>query len=149
MGIINEKSFNTNSSLYLKEFPIREVQSVEYSYDGSFSPENIINLELYEDYFVNIEESAVFSKNPSIPMAGYSVIPGTSNIRVTYTAGFKVTPSEIITAIAHLVDYMREEQFTPRKSIDGVAVENLGFRQGGTSFPSHIARVIELYRVSI
>ena len=143
--------------IFLHEFPLKEVEKVEFSYNGNFTTDpgtgdylaEITPIELleYTDYFINKDNDSVLitPENSTI----YTAIPGTLNVKITYTAGYKTVPSDIMMAVMDIVDYQREEQFTPRKAFEGMSIENLGFRDSSSSLPAHIKRVMELYRVSI
>lgn len=141
-----------NYIIYTDEFPIREIEKIEFSYNGDFRTDingdyiadiPPITLEEYTDYLVNMKQNTFSIIQP------FTVIPNTMNTKITYTAGYKTTPSDILMAVCDLAIYYRDSQSVPRKSLDGASVENLGFRSSDSGLPAHIRRVLEFYRVSI
>lgn len=130
-----------NNTILLDEFPVLSITSVEYSSDGG---NTLTELEEYIDYAVDYELGAITSMD-SFPLGNNASIDF-NNIKVTYKAGYSKVPESLKIATMDLVEYYREEEFTPRKAFQGMTIENLGFREGGSAMPSHIARVLNLYR---
>ena len=136
------------ATVFLGEFPIISITKVEISLDGDFTgtdPSKIIELEAYSTYFPNFNDSLIFSGSSGLALASGS-IPQIPNIRVTYKAGYKTTPKDLKIAIMDLIEYYRSEEYTPRKAFKDMSIENLGFREGTASLPSHIKRIFEMYR---
>lgn len=133
------------TELFLDELPLREISLVEVSLDGDFTgidPDKITVLEEYTDYLPNTENSSIMSTYP----LGYMSTINIPNVRITYKAGYETTPKDLKMAILDLVEYQYSEEYTPRKSFKDMSIENLGFREGNASLPSHIKRVFEMYR---
>lgn len=133
------------TELFLDELPLISITSVEVSLDGDFTgtdPNKITELEEYTDYLPNMENSSIQSTYP----LGYGSTVNIPNVKVTYKAGYEITPKDLKMALMDLVEYQYSEEFTPRKSFKDMSIENLGFREGTASLPSHIKRIFEMYR---
>jgi hypothetical protein len=136
--------FNGNeySTVLLSEFPVISITSVEIASDGV----TYTALTEDEDYFVDYELDAIHTPY-QLPFTS-GAAPAFKSVKVTYRGGFAEVPEDLRIAVLDLVEYYRQEEYTPRKSMDGSTIENLGFREGGgSSLPSHIKRVFEMYRV--
>ena len=134
--------------VHLDEYPIISVDSVQTSLDGGKTYGTALTV--YDDYFVNEEISAI-----STAYAGFvlttasSVSKGTSSrsLKVIYKAGYLKLPEELRQATLDLVEYYKENEYTPRQDFEGFKIENLGFRTGdSTNLPSHIKRVLDMYK---
>lgn len=134
--------------IHLDEYPIISVDSVETSTDGGKTYGTALTV--FDDYFVNDDISAVTTAYSAFVTGGASsVAKGVSkrSLRVTYKAGYLKLPTEIRQACLDLVEYYKENEYTPRQDFEAFKVENLGFRTGDSSnLPSHIRRVLDLYR---
>lgn len=130
-----------DTEVYLSEFPIIGDPVIEITVD-SISYTTLIK---DEDYFVNSELGIIYAAS-SVPF-GAGILYNPNNFRATYTGGYVEVPEDLKMAIMDLVEFYRSEEYTPRKSFASNSIENLGFREtSGTSFPSHISRVMSLYR---
>ena len=145
MDKVELKNASEHTEIFLDELPLQSITSIEVSLDGDFTgtdPDKITTLIEYEDYYPNIENSSIISTQP----LAYSGILNVSNLRITYKAGYKTTPKDLKMAILDFVEYQYSEEFVPRKSFKDMSIENLGFREGTASLPSHIKRIFEMYR---
>lgn len=134
---VQEKFDATQKEFYLREYPVVSVSKVETSEDG-------VNFEELdpEDYIVILEEDLILStKGAFIRTAEFPRISG----RVTYQAGFTEVPHDLKLAVAHLVDYFKENDYKPNKAFQGTNIENPGSIMGN-QLPNHIKRVLDLYR---
>jgi|GEM_PF-2210475 len=128
-----------NSTVYLDEFPVVNVVAVNVSTDGG-----VTNTLLVEntDYFVDIEDGYLTTAT------GSKFTPGTRikhhSLKVEYAGGFEVAPDDLKIACLDLVDYYKNEDYTPEKSM-GRAGEITQFVT--KSLPPHIKRVMDLYRI--
>lgn len=130
-----------DSQLYLDEIPIISITSLETTSD------NVTYTELVEDtdFFVDKDLGIIYSAS-SASLAN-DVTYNPLNVRVNYKAGYEELPEDLIIATHDMVEYYRSEEYTPRKAFSNTSVENLGFREtGGAKLPSHIERIIQLYR---
>ena len=135
-------------TIFLDEFPLVSITSVEISLDGDFTgtdPDKITELELYTTYYPNFEDSLIHSGMATLPLA-YGGLSGISNIKITYKAGYSVVPKDLKIAIMDLVEYYKAEEYTPRKAFKDMSIENLGFRDTTAGLPAHIKRIFEMYR---
>ena len=120
---------NSNGHFYTTEFPVVSVTSVEYSEDGgtTYTP--------YTDFVLDRQKDAVF--------IGGEYLEAINAFKVTYTAGYAKLPEDIKLACIDLVDYYYKNESTPRKAAGNTTLEYVI----GSDMPSHIKRVLDLYRV--
>lgn len=130
------------SEYYMDELPLLSVTSFSVSNDGGVTyTEGVENT----DYFVDTTNNCILTGS-TLPFTTSS-IPFKSG-KIIYKGGYIEVPMDLKIAIMDLIEYYREEEYTPRKAFQGMSVENLGFREGaGSALPTHIRRVFELYRV--
>lgn len=130
-----EQEFFTSSPglVYLPEEPLVSVIEVAYSEDlgTSYTP-----LVLGTDYGVNVNKSTVYLKD-SLQYWG------PNSYRIKYTGGYQKTPDDLRLAVIDLVDYYYKSESTPRKSQGNTVVEFVM----DAGMPSHIRRVLDLYRI--
>ena len=130
-----------DTQLYLEELPIISITSAEITSDNV----TYTSLTENEDYFVDYNLAIIYSAS-SVAVAS-DVTYNPLNTRITYKAGFEELPEDLLIATMDMVEYYRSEEYTPRKAFSNNSVENLGFREtGGARLPSHIERIIQLYR---
>lgn len=112
---------------YTSEFPVNSLVSVEYSADNgvTYSPVTA---------YLDKSKDAVFID---------STDEGINAYKITYTGGFKKTPEDLKLACLDLVDYYYKSENTPRKSSGNNIIEYVMT----SDLPSHIKRVLDLYRV--
>lgn len=129
--------------IYLNEFPVINVSLVETSDDRG---ETFTTIDEFTDYIVDLEEDAiktVFETNFT-----YDGIANT--VRVTYTAGYETPPEDLKQAVMDIVEYYREEEYIPKKTMAGATSDNEVFRlMRSERFPIHIQRILNLYRVVV
>lgn len=110
------------------EFPIREVVSVEVSLDNGNT------YSLHDDFVLDRVKDAVF-------IGG--VYEGINAYKTTYKGGYENTPEDLKLACLDLVEYYYKEEQVPRKSQGNTILEYVMT----SDLPSHIRRVLDLYRV--
>lgn len=131
-----------DSTVFTDEFPILSVTSLSIASDGV----TYTDLTIDEDYFVDYDVDAIRTVD-NLPFT-QGAMPAFKSVRVTYKAGFDEVPEDLKIAVMDLVEYYRQEEYTPRKAFQDNSIENLGFREGGkASLPAHIKRVFEMYKV--
>lgn len=136
-----------NASVFVVELPIISIVSIEVSDDGGLTY-NTPKVE-YVDYFVDYDIGQIVSDSCFTVYGSSIVKAGRSkrSLKVTYRGGFAQLPADIKQASLDLVEYYRANEYTPRQSFQDFQTENLGFRAGSsTNLPSHIARILSLYR---
>lgn len=126
------------SEEYLDEFPIKQVDSVEVSSDGGVTYTLLVE---NTDYFVDTSEDKVLTYSGSTFSKG---IPHRS-LKITYTGGYDKIPEDLKIACLDFMDYYREEQFNPKKSMGRSLGEIV--QHETLLIPPHIKRVLDLYRL--
>lgn len=141
------------SEVFTLEIPMVSVTSVERSTDGGSTYSTTLlteNTDFFVDYDIGQIQSGDISTGFKFVSASESSIPkGISkrSLRVTYKGGTSKAPFDVQQAAMDLVEYYKEEEYTPRKESGSVQLENLGFRAGGTdNLPSHVKRVLDAHR---
>jgi hypothetical protein len=132
--------------LFLDEQPVISITSIEISNDGGLTYQT--PLVEYTDYFVDYDIGVVSALYSNFVLES-TIAQGISNrnVKVTYKGGYTTTPSDIKQAALDLIEYYRNEEYTPRKQFQLAQVDNIGARTGTISdLPAHIARVLSLYR---
>lgn len=131
-----------DSTVFTDEFPILSVTSVSVASDGV----TYTDLTADTDYFVDYDVDAIRTVD-NLPFT-QGAYPAFKSVRVTYKAGYDEVPEDMKIAVMDLVEYYRQEEYTPRKAFQDNSVENLGFREGGkANLPAHIKRIFEMYKV--
>lgn len=113
---------------YTKEFPVRSVVSVEYSADNGVT---------YTPFTAIIHDKS----KDAIFIGG--TLEGINAYKVTYTGGYDKTPEDLKLACFDLVDFYYKKEAVPRKTSMNNTVEYVT----SSNLPSHIKRVLDLYRV--
>ena len=119
---------NTSGYYYPQEFPVQEIISVEYSSDMGNSYSSITN------FYYDRSKDAVFIDDDKESINAF---------KITYKGGFQKTPEDLKLACLDLVEYYYKGEYTPRKSTNNNTVEYITT----SDLPSHIKRVLDLYRV--
>lgn len=118
---------NEPEYFYTCEFPINALVSVEYSADMGNTYTSI------PAYF-DKSKDAIFID---------STYSGINAYKITYTGGYKKTPEDLKLACLDLVDYYYKNESVPRRTTMNNTVEYITT----SDLPSHIKRVLDLYRV--
>lgn len=124
-------------SLYLKEFPVLSIASVEYSSDYG---QNYTELTEFIDWVFDLNNTAVISPIVPFPLAinGY---------RISYTCGYEVLPEDLKLAVMDLVTYYRKNDGAVHSSkapgTNTVQIEYIST----TTLPAHIRRILDQYVV--
>lgn len=126
---------------YVKESPIVEILSVEYSdtFGRTFIP-----LTEYTDYVLNTTYDRVEATSID------HLFPGAINgYRVTYTGGYEKPPEEIKLATMDLIEYYLRSDMSI-KSTRNVGSNNTSIEYiTTTNLPAHIRRVLDLFRLDL
>lgn len=136
-SITSYQDGTASDTAYLDEFPVKEVLEVAVSSDGGVT---YTTLTENEDYFVDKEEGLVlsYSGNPFILTR-----IGHKSLKITYTGGYQKPPKDLVLACLDLVEYYKEEAYTPKKSLGGSMVTQFITEK----LPPHVKRTLDLYRV--
>lgn len=122
---------NPDTSEFLDEFPLISLVSLESSIDNgqTYAP-----MTAYTDYVIsNSTDQLVFLTTPPT---------GVNCVKVVYTAGYADVPEDLKLAVGDLITYYLKTESTPKRTIGYVNVEYTM----SADMPSHIKRVLELYR---
>ena len=128
------------SEVFPDVYPIISVTSVKTSSDGGQS--YAITLAEYTDYVVDTTSSSIVSTYDCFT----SVNIPTNSMQIVYKGGYSKVPDDLLLAAAHLVEYYLEEQYTPKKALAGVSIENMTVSDSTAKLPAHVRRVLEHYR---
>lgn len=124
------------SKLFMKEYPLLSVSSVDYSSDYGQTYTSLVE---YTDYVVDTEEGTIVSLIGDWPKAinGY---------QISYTAGYETIPEDLKLAVLDLIKYYISNDMavhSPKApGTNSVQVEYVTT----TALPSHIKRVLDLYK---
>lgn len=135
--------------VYLKEFPVISVTSVNVSEDGGLN-----QTLLTEDdssmggYYVDLDKGAVMTQNMAFKFLDYYVTPYRS-LEIAYRAGYTEDnlPEDLKLAVLDLVAYYLDAESKPTKTMLGATLDN-PLPYVANSFPAHIRRILDLYRDS-
>ncbi len=126
--------------VYLSEFPVLGVSSVEYSSDYGATYTALVE---FTDYVIDAEEG-------SITFLNWSLYPKQINaFKVVYTAGFETVPDDLKVAVLDLVTYYLKADMAVKSQRDaGSNTVQIEYITKNT-LPSHIHRVFELYLANV
>ena len=124
--------------LLLKEAPLVQILSVEYSNDFG---KTWTELTEFTDWYFDPERNAVVSTAPS----GFPKTP--MGFKVSYFAGYESVPVDLKLAVMDLVKYYSRNDGAVHSNRaptgTGIQIEYITH----TQFPAHIKRVLDLYVV--
>jgi uncharacterized phiE125 gp8 family phage protein len=134
-------SGNNESKIFLKEYPILQIQDVELSTDYGNTYTSLVE---YTDYVLDQEDG-------SIVALGYTdaVFPKYINgYKVTYTAGYETLPEDLKVAVLDLVTYyVKNDGSVHSPKAPGTNTVQIEYITT-TNLPAHIKRVLDLYTAS-
>jgi hypothetical protein len=126
--------------IFLKEYPLISVDSVEFSTDYG---QNYTTLEEFVDYVVDLEDSTIQAIGNFYTFNKYI-----NGYKIAYYAGYEALPEDLKIAILDLVTYYLKNDasvHSPKApGTNSVQIEYITKNQ----LPSHISRVLELYKAS-
>lgn len=140
-----EYSNGGNTEILLNEYPIISILGVEYSEDYGQTTTDLVE---YTDYVLDLENNKILplpvssSDNPT-------VFPRLINgYKISYYAGYETLPEDLKVAVFDLVTYYLKNDgsvHSPKApGTNSVQIEYIT----STSLPAHIARVLNLYKLS-
>lgn len=120
--------------IYLKEYPILGISSVETSSDYGATYTELVE---FTDYVIDKEDDSI---------VGIHGFPKKINgYKITYTAGYEALPEDLKLAVLDLVTYYIKNDasvHSPKApGTNSVQIEYVT----STSLPAHIRRVLDLY----
>lgn len=136
-------------SVQLTDSPIINVILVEERGSQSESYTTLLNDGTngkYEWYLDTVTDS-IFKTNEYGTYVNWC--KGVGSVRVTYTSGYLTTPLALQLAVVDTVNYFLNDEHKERYALAGASVENPGTTtiDNTASFPDHIKRVLDLYRI--
>lgn len=123
------------SKLFLKEYPLISVSSVEVSYDYGATYSDLVE---FTDYAIDSEDGSIISISGDFPKMpnGY---------KITYSAGYETLPEDLKIAVLDLVTYYLKNDasiHSPKApGTNSVQIEYITT----SALPAHIMRVIYQY----
>jgi len=131
-----------NSSVFLSEFPIKEIISAHISEDGGTTTTEIVE---NTDFFVKADIGEV-TTGTGYPFTTYAPIQINSLI-IVYTGGYLEIPDDLKLATLDLVHYYITEAYNSNKRLQSASVDTISFTKlGDSAFPPHIKRILDQYR---
>lgn len=126
------------SKLYLKEYPLVSLSSLEYSTDYG---QNYTALVEFVDFVYDDEEQCL------VPLTSTEFPKAVNGYKVTYTAGYEDgIPEDLKVACMDLLTYYLKNDFSVKSQRDaGSNTVQIEYITKNT-LPSHIQRVFDLYR---
>lgn len=135
-----ETSNGGSTTIYLKEYPVLSITGVEYSEDYGQTYTDLVE---FTDYVFDVENIAI--KALPVDTEFPNLING---YKVSYYAGYETLPDDLKVAVLDLVTYYLKNDssvHSPKApGTNSVQIEYIT----STSLPAHIARVLNLYRLS-
>lgn len=123
--------------MILKETPIMQVTSVEFSEDFG---KTYTNLEEYVDYVIIPEADSV-----ELIASQYYNYFKTNAFRITYNAGYDEIPADLKLAVSDLIQYyIRNDAAIHSKKAIGANTVQIEYITN-TQLPAHIRRVLDLH----
>lgn len=138
------EDFNIDWGTYLvqlTESPVNTIVSVQKRDSVTASYTTVPTTEYYLD---KKTDSVLY-----VAGSGYKNWPrGVAAVRVTYTAGYSTTPTDLKLAVNDLVTYYFKREHKERRTLGGATIQNQGTTSlsDAVSFPDHIKRVLDLYK---
>ncbi len=131
-------SGNNRFSLFLQEVPINEISSVEVSSNYGKTYTKLVQ---YVDYAHNLEDDSIDATG-TVPFVNML-----NGYRITYTGGYDSTPEDLKLAAVDLINYyMHSDMAVKSTRSPGSSATQVEYVMNAT-LPSHIRRVLDLYRL--
>jgi len=140
-----EYSNGGNTEILLNEYPIISILGVEYSEDYGQTTTDLVE---YTDYVLDLENNKILPL-PVSSTDNPTVFPRLINgYKISYYAGYETLPEDLKIAVFDLVTYYLKNDgsvHSPKApGTNSVQIEYIT----STSLPAHIARVLNLYKLS-
>lgn len=142
--------FDSNTEIvYLKQFPLIQVNSVYTSTDGGLTQTLLVENDVNGGgYFVDLENGTVRTQKTGTKFKSnsYYTTPYRS-LEINYNAGYIQLPADLKLAIFDTIAYYEDQENKPTQTLMGGTIEN-PLPYTANSFPPHIRRILDLYRYS-
>lgn len=125
----------------LTESPVNSVSVVEKRDSVTSSYTTVPTTEYYLD---QTTDSILY-----VTGSAYKNWPrGAGAVRVTYSAGYLNTPSDLKLAVIDLVTYYLKDEYKERRTLGGASIQNQGSSTlaDNVGFPDHIKRILDMYK---
>jgi hypothetical protein len=131
-------SYDYQEILQVKEYPIIAVENV---YEKNSPTDALTELTLDTDFVIDADTDSLVRIDAYWPK-------GINNVKVVYTCGYAVIPTDLQLAIIDLITYYLKEEHKKSQSIGNASRQNVSTTslKSDTGFPDHIRRVLDLYR---
>lgn len=127
--------------IYLAEYPVIIVLSVEQSIDYG---QNYTELTEFTDYALDKETDSLVTLSSTEKFTYYI-----NGYKVNYFGGYETIPEDLKLAIFDLISYyLKNDAVIKNLRVPTTQVMQLEYGPTATNFPSHIARVLNLYKSS-
>lgn len=142
---VNDAKIEVNSGgsdkLYLSEFPVLAISSVEYSTDYGAT---FIALAEFTEYVANLEEGYL------LPINYDGIFPTALNgYKITYTGGYETVPADLkVAAMDLLTYYLKNDMAVKAQRAAGANTVQIEYITKNT-LPSHIVRVLDMYLANV
>ena len=131
-------------AVQLTESPVNAIVSVQErsGYDQSYAT---LTTGAYE-FYLDKRTDSVIRTNESGTRLNWK--HGVGAVKVTYTAGYSETPSDLKLAVFDLVTYYLKDEHKERRTLGGASIQNQSSttQRDNVAFPDHIKRVLDLYK---
>lgn len=138
--------------VYLKQYPLIQVNSVNTSVDGGITQVALTeNDSSGAGYFVDLENGTVRTQRKGIRFLDKSYYNTEyRSLEINYNAGYAdrdSLPEDLKLAVMDIVAYIEDNENKPTQNLLGATIDNPA-PYLANSFPPHIRRVLDLYRYS-
>lgn len=143
--------FDSNTEIvYLKQFPVIQVNSVSTSVDGGITQVALTQDDPdYAGFYVDLENGAVRTQKAGDKFLarGYYNTDYRS-LEINYFAGYTELPEDLKLAVLDIIAYYEDQENKPTQALMGATIDN-PLPYTANSFPPHIRRILDLYRYSV
>lgn len=127
-----------NGYIYLNNFPLVSVDLLEYLSSSTTLWTSVAAYEIHDDIgAIEITDASVIKDIDS---------KRSRPIKISYVGGFSDTPADLKLAVFDLITYYSKRQQTPVRSFNSQSTDSSALING-SEMPSHIKRVLSLYRL--
>lgn len=128
--------------IYPRYYPINSIISVEESDRYTLDSTVHVPLQVGTQYYLD-NDSLV--RVPGTGFANWPISPGT--VKLTYTGGysFATTPMELKLACIQLVNFYKNNEHVPSRSMQGATIINPA--AGVAELPAHVRAILDTYKV--
>lgn len=126
--------------IYLKEAPILAIAGLEYSVDYGNTYTSLVE---FTDFVIDYQNDRLF------PVSTTEFPALVNAYKITYTAGYEVIPEDLKLACFDLVSYYLKNDMSIKSTRNAGANQTSVEFITNSSMPSHIRRVLDLYKLDL